>query len=644
MKKFAIALSTMILLAMLSPCFYILAQPTHTPHENPGIAKESPNLISLLLFYSNVFDLAATRAYTDATSMLDKLEDANVPDDLRYLINRYSTLSQQLFTTLDNLETLLSEVETLIARYQVSEARQMLDNAGVALHDAQFLLDDIEMATSTLGDKLGVFAAKAGSQIRLAYDHLDRALRRLRQLTDEFHQLQASLAEIQGTQAVELIPTELSLSITPASVFVGDNITASGRLTADGNPLANRKLTLLLDDESLVTTTDLNGLYTTNMSVLHKYGATMTLKAVYTPADDNIDTYQACTSPPVVINANFYPTFLKVSVPETGYPGQSVTISGQISPTGGAGDRTVRVLLDDTQLTEEMKQSQFNIQITLPPQVSTGEHSLTVVVTPQGRYFGVSKDLTINTSRIPIRVEIQKPLLVLIPKSIEVSGEVRRSLGPLEDARVRLSFEDSSTEVKTSANGSFTTTIDVPSDLFSVGPQEFRITIEPAEPWYAPAQITGQMFIISPANIGLMSAAFVSLGLVVFNRVRPRLPSRREKIVIPEATLQELFIAAQAPRPEHELGGIKDRILSAYLNGLGVVEKVTGTPMAPHTTLREFLNTAAPQLPAAIKPFVELTLIAENTFYSAHKFEESTAARAEQLVVIIKEELYGGAA
>jgi len=644
MKKFAIALSIIILLAMLSPCFSILAQPTHTPHENPALAKGSPDLVSILLFYGNVFDLAATSQYQDAQSLLNELEYANIPDELQYLIDRYNTLTQQLLTTLDNLEPLLDEASTLVAEYQVSEAKQKLDAAKVAIDDTQLLLDDIEAATNILSDKLGVFAALAGSQVRLAYDRLQESVHRLRQLTDELNQLQQSLTQRHEIQAVELIPTELSLSISPASVFVGDNIAASGRLTGDGNLLVNRRLTLLLDNEPLVITTDLDGSYATDITIPYKYVSTMTLKAVYTPSGNDIGTYLGCYSPPMAVDTSFYPTLLEVLALETAHPGLPITISGQVSSTDGTIDRTVQVLLDNTQLAEEITQGQFNIQITSPPQVSTGKHSLTVIVTPQGRYSGASKSLTVNISRMPIRVEIQKPLLVLIPKPIEVSGKVYHSLGPLRDARVSLTFKDSSTTVKTSTDGSFTATIDAPLDLSLVGPQELGITIEPVEPWYTSLQIERRIFTINPANMGLMLVAFVSLGLLVFNRVRTRLPGRREKLVIPEATLQELLIVAQALRPGFEFGGIKERILSAYLNGLGVVEKVTGIPMSPHTTLREFLNAAAPQLPTAIKPFVELTLIAENALYSAHKLDESTAAKAEQLVATIKEELYGGAA
>ena len=101
---------------------------------------------------------------------------------------------------------------------------------------------------------------------------------------------------------------------------------------------------------------------------------------------------------------------------------------------------------------------------------------------------------------------------------------------------------------------------------------------------------------------------------------------------------------APAPRPKYKLTGIKGRILSVYLNGLGAVERVTSIPMTPHTTLREFLKAATPQLTTAIKPFAELTAIAEMALYSSHKLDENTAARAELLAGIIKEELHSGTA
>jgi len=477
--------------------------------------------------------------------MLDELEYANIPDELRYIVDRSNSLSSQLLTTMNNVESLLNEASTLFSGNQVSEAKQKLDDTEATIYSAQLLLEDIEAATSTLGDSLGVLAAPAGSQIRLAYERQQENLSRLRELINELNRLRESLG---------------------------------------------------LDPLMVITT------------------------------------------------SFYYPTLLQVSAPETACPGLPITVSGQVSSTGGAVDRTIKVLLDDTRLALETIQGQFSLQVTLPQQISTGIHSLTVVATPQGHYSGASKSLSINISTLPIQTDIQAPLLIVIPKSIQISGKVYYGLTPIQDARVSLKFRHSSTTVKTSTDGNFTTTIEAPLDLSLAGPQELAITIEPVEPWYASLQIKRGILTINPANIGLMLALFISLGLVVFSRVRARPVRPREEMVIPEVKPREPPTIAPPPRPKYEFTGIKGRILSAYLDGLEAVERVTSIPMAPHTTLREFLNAVTPRLLTAIKPFTELTTIAENALYSAHKLDPNTAARAEQLAANIKQELHSGAA
>ena len=140
-----------------------------------------------------------------------------------------------------------------------------------------------------------------------------------------------------------------------------------------------------------------------------------------------------------------------------------------------------------------------------------------------------------------------------------------------------------------------------------------------------------------------MLLAFISLGLLVYNRVRTRPSSPRGERVIPEAEFREPLTVTPS-RPKYEFTGIKGRILTAYLNVLGTVEEATGIPTAPHITLREFLNAATPRLPAAVKSFTELTLMAETALYSVQELDENTTTRAEQLAGTIKEELHSGAA
>jgi len=100
MKKLVITSLVIMLLAVLTPCLATLAQPAHIPHQNPATARGSPDLVSILHFYGNVYDLIATSDYQEAQSMLGELEHASIPDELRDSVNSYSSLSEQLTTTM----------------------------------------------------------------------------------------------------------------------------------------------------------------------------------------------------------------------------------------------------------------------------------------------------------------------------------------------------------------------------------------------------------------------------------------------------------------------------------------------------------------------------------------------------------------
>ena len=92
------------------------------------------------------------------------------------------------------------------------------------------------------------------------------------------------------------------------------------------------------------------------------------------------------------------------------------------------------------------------------------------------------------------------------------------------------------------------------------------------------------------------------------------------------------------PQPKAKPTDSKDKILSAYARGLEAIQNISGIPMTPHTTLREFLKTATPLSPTVSKPFTALTELAELVLYSTRRLEGSIAARAEQLAATIKKE------
>ena len=200
------------------------------------MATGSLDKVSLLLNYSKIISLASQRQYADAQETLDEIRKIDLPDELRYIIDRYNDLCQQLFATLDNLEAVLDETANLIARNKIEEARRSLDTANSHIVNAEYLLEDIKAATDTLSRQLGVFTSPAPSEVREAYDRLEAALQNLRQLIEMLDNLQQNLAE-KYVEITGLLPTRLTLTVNPKTAFVGDSINASGILSSYNEPL-----------------------------------------------------------------------------------------------------------------------------------------------------------------------------------------------------------------------------------------------------------------------------------------------------------------------------------------------------------------------------------------------------------------------
>jgi len=142
--------------------------------------------------------------------------------------------------------------------------------------------------------------------------------------------------------------------------------------------------------------------------------------------------------------------------------------------------------------------------------------------------------------------------------------------------------------------------------------------------------------------LGLVSAAFVSVGVVLYTRRRGR-PGRREI----EAMETSLPLPEPTEIPLRDLEGpegARDRILKAYVEAVGVAEKATEVSMKPYMTLREFLREILPELDGAAEAFVELTRLSERALYSPYAPGEDEAMQAESLVLTVKEMLRRGIA
>jgi DNA-binding ferritin-like protein len=646
--RFKAVLAVIVVLAAMLSQAQAIAELSYPPHEDPAAAREEMDAYFFLTHYTGILTLISTKNYSDANRLIEQLKFAYIPEDLKYIIQRYNNLTSELTETLEQIDEVLCNASALMYQYRLREAYEKLSEASILLGKAETLLGDIEDATVAISNRLGVFAAPAESRVREAYDKIQSVLQKLRELENEYLNLLKSIKETASNiEEEELKPTEVTLTLNATKVSVGGPIEALGDLKSNGESLPNRTVTLLLDGEPvLVATTGLDSSYHAVIKLPYKYVHMMTVKALYTPVGDDRGVYLASESPPASISVVFYETRLEAVAPDTAHPGLPITVGGKATSVDGTplGGRQVKVLLDGALLgeAETNVQGLFETEVTLSPLAQAGQHTLTVMVDPHGVYAGASQDKILNVSKITPEINIRAPSFLILPAGVHIEGEAYSSLGPLEEATVTLELAGSSAFVKTSQDGRFNATMEMPLNLLLAGFQELEVGVEPAEPWHAPVQARIRVFIVNPANIGVASAAFISLGAVIYTRLAKAKP-RRKRVPEVTPTLREARFAPTL-KPEVRFEGVMGKVLGAYFKAMRTIETRTGISMKPHMTLREFLWEVKPKLDGVADAFTDLTFLAEKTLYSPHVPGVADSLRAEELALTIDRVLAVGAA
>ena len=223
-------------LAAMSVALLLIAVPSIVsaqelpPHKDPRGETSAFSGISLLGYLGTILELLAEADYDDVEGLLDQQRQANLPEDLRFIVDRYAELLGALRDDLDSTEAQLRLAAESLGQQDRPAVRRHLEAAEDSLTAAQRSLDDLELATDSLARRVGVFAAVAGSPLRDVYDRLRTLLARLDDLWGRYA---AMLTELDaGVVPSELdpapLPEEPSQSVAPAPAApVAPVITAS---------------------------------------------------------------------------------------------------------------------------------------------------------------------------------------------------------------------------------------------------------------------------------------------------------------------------------------------------------------------------------------------------------------------------------
>lgn len=240
------------------------------------------------------------------------------------------------------------------------------------------------------------------------------------------------------------------------------------------------------------------------------------------------------------------------------------------------------------------------------------------------------------------KANVQTPSLVLLPSEIQIKGTVNSALGPLNNATVTVNLGSSSVATETLSDGSFIVQVNAPLNIGLGGFQNLKVTVEPQQPWQAATALQSSIFALNAIGLGLALLSAISLGVVAFSRFAKPKSQKEKKTALPEAPASasvEAMVPQVSSQPNLAFGGVKGKVLEAYVNALKSVESATENSLKLDMTLREFFHESQGKLGKVASQFGELTLLAEKALYSPHNPEEHDLVRAQELLSEISEGL-----
>ncbi|MFQ5813468.1 MAG: hypothetical protein ACE5I2_09830, partial [Anaerolineae bacterium] len=245
------------------------------PHKDPAAVSRGFDALALLRFFGSSLGLLTGANYQDARELLTRLQFAHIPEDLRFIIERYSELLGQHTDSLATADRSLTKAAALIKLDQRAAALEHLETGREALDQAALFLEALRAATETLGRRLGVFATPPDSPLQEAYRLLEELLARLEALRTEYAKASQELiavAQTPGATITPEAPTEATVmqrvakSVTsyitsieaniPERGYPGRPLDIRGRVTSpDGPDPSTVTVHILLDEEVLDTFT-----------------------------------------------------------------------------------------------------------------------------------------------------------------------------------------------------------------------------------------------------------------------------------------------------------------------------------------------------------------------------------------------------
>jgi hypothetical protein len=359
----------------------------------------------------------------------------------------------------------------------------------------------------------------------------------------------------------------------------------------------------------------------------------------------------------VPLKVLYYTAKLTVKTEPKAYPGKDTVISGQFdygtNPLPAA--RAVEISLDNQKALSLEVSGDFSTKLALPPDMTEGEHLVTISVAAQERYAPILINTVLNvTKSLPV-LSLQVPSFVFIPGSFNISGKLDSDTGPVAQAHITLTFAGKQFEAVSADDGTFKATIANKMGFGLFGSQSMGIYVEPGVPWQSTLTATHKLITIYGINCIIFFALLAVLGIILPRRIKFRkfssksahkLPGETTAVPAPAAvtktdTAAEFKLADNTPAKNQsdETKALPDKLFFWYRIVIQLVQRVSGVLLKRNQTLREYNRETSKTTGAANRYLLEFTKMIERVLYSPHKVNDEDIKNGEELTHKIQESM-----
>jgi len=579
---------------LLTPYFMRPPSALKIIHVNPNAEASRlplPKLLTLLIL--NPFAAMLRGNFSGVPVELSVLQSAYIPSGLRFIVDRFTRLMNDVAGRLDRADSLMDEAEALIDAGRGLEAKPVLAEASGEIALANTTYRELRSASEEL--------ARAFS---LPWGDIYMKLSDLGNLIGRMHlRLLWLLDEIERQKT--LVETFISINVEPKTVWTGGKITVEGRLSgAYGRPLSGRRVTILVGGSRISeASTSWDGSFRAEVKLPYIYKPTVPVQAKYTPTGADAEAYKPSTSDAVEVSLLYIEPKITVEPVGRVLPGRAFTLRGRVQSASPPPYSSVKVSwvsgASDVELLED---GRFEAELNTPGDISDGRYLLRVNAPASGVFAPAEASLTVTVERIPVNVTLSPPRFAVAGLSTHLSGSYRAG-GERFNATVKVYFAGQEYAVK--SNGEFEIQLSAPLTLLS-SYQACKVHVTPSDPWFSEAALEACVPVVNPltllASIGFLAA----LAAKVFGGRAAESAAVAAAEVKREEAPAEIQFAAEEFR----------WLIDLYWEAVSLVGEMTGVVMEPHMTMREFLSAAEPKLGKLYWCLETLTSAAERALYS----------------------------